>query len=115
MQTVNGKLVTQEQTRLDVVNGRIESLSHQFEQLELKMVTLNHQGKKEYIQQLNSVKLSAQKLEQLYNRLLSATIFTAISLTILFLWFGSTHQSSPKKIQQIRHSLHQLNNPKSVV
>ncbi len=111
MQTVNGKLVIQEQNSLDVVNVKIETLSHQFEQLESQIVTLNQQAKKESIQQLNSIKSSVERLDQLYNRLLSATIVTGISLTILVFWFGSTHQSSPHKSPQTPHSLQQPKKP----
>lgn len=97
MQTLNGKLVTEDLSESDKIKQKIEDLTQQFEHLELQMTTISEKDKTDYLKQIVSVQLSLQKLERIYSRLLSTTILAAISLASWSVLLGFNHDQSPVK------------------
>lgn len=99
MQTVNGKLIVEKPQDLDNLKRNIENLTQQFERLELKMAAISQKDKIEYLRKLATLQQSLQKLERIYNRLLSTTILTAIALGSWYVWQGFERDLSPAKLQ----------------
>ncbi len=97
MQTLNGKLISNQPSELDKLKQKIENLTQQFEELELKMTTISENDKTDYLQQMVSVQLSLQKLERIYNRLLSTTILVAIGLASWSVVLGLNHDQARAK------------------
>jgi hypothetical protein len=60
MQTLNGKLISEDLSDLDKVKQNIDNLAQQFENLELKMTTISENDKVDYLKQIVSVQLSLQ-------------------------------------------------------
>ena len=52
------------------------------------MTTMSEKDKTDYINQIVSVQLSLQKLEQIYRRILSTTILTAIGIASWSVFLG---------------------------
>lgn len=98
-QTINGKLVVKEADRLEDVNSQLIDLSQQLEHLGTEIIAAEQRDRKEYINQLKVLKSSVQNIEQLYTRLLFASIATAAVFTILLLWMGLTRQPNSHKSQ----------------
>ncbi|MFE1744191.1 hypothetical protein [Coleofasciculus sp. H7-2] len=100
MQTLNGKLITEDPSELDKIKQEIENLTQQFEHLELQMTTISENSendKTDYLKQIVSVETSLQKLERIYNRLLSTTIVAAIGLASWSVVLGFNHDQTPIK------------------
>lgn len=96
---INGKLVVGETNRLEEFNDQLTELSQQLEYLGTEIVVAEQRDRKEYINQLKMLKLSVQRIEQLYSKLLFASLATAAVLTILLLWMGLTRQPNSNKSQ----------------
>ncbi|NEP56081.1 MAG: hypothetical protein F6K31_03520 [Symploca sp. SIO2G7] len=97
MQNLNGKLIAADRSELDQVQQKIENLAQKFEHLELQMTTMSEQDKTDYINQIVSVQLSLQKLEQIYRRIMSATIVAAIGIASWSVFLGFNHQFSAQQ------------------
>lgn len=97
MQTLNGKLISEDLSNLDKLKQNIDNLAQQFEDLELKMTTISENDKTDYLKQIVSVQLSLQKLERIYSRLLSTTILAAIGLASWSVILGFNHNQAPAK------------------
>ena len=97
MQTLNGKLIVEDVSNLDKIKQKIENLTQQLEHLELQITTMSEKDKTDYLQQIVSVQLSLQKLERIYNRMLSTTILAAIGIASWSVLFGFNHGQFPVK------------------
>lgn len=97
MQTLNGKLISEDISELDKLQQKIENLTQQFEHLELQMTTMSEKDKTDYIKQIDSVQLSLQKLERIYSRILSTTILVGIGLASWSVFLGFNHDQFPVK------------------
>ena len=97
MQTLNGKLISEDLSQLDKLKQNIDNLAQQFEDLELKMTTISENDKVDYQKQIVSVQLSLQKLERIYSRLLATTILAAIGLASWSVILGFNHNQAPAK------------------
>lgn len=97
MQTFNGKLITEKVSELENLQQKIENLTQQFEQLELQMTTMNEKDKTDYLKQMGSLQLSLQKLERMYNCILSTTILVAVGLASWSVFLGFNHDPFPMK------------------
>jgi hypothetical protein len=110
MQTLNGKLISEEVSDFDKVNQQMENLAQQFEQLDLKLTTISENDKSEYLKRIVSLQVSLQKLERIYSRLLSTTVLAAIGLASWSFVLGLNHDPSPAK--QVKFTLDSaLNQP----
>ena len=98
MQTLNGKLIIEESSDLEDIKHNIETLAQQFTRLELEMTVMNKKDKTEYLNQLTSAQQSLQKLERIYNRLMSTAILTAIGLVSWSVWLGFNPDTTPAKV-----------------
>lgn len=98
MQTINGKLIVEEQSELEQLKPNLENLVQQFEHLELQITAVNKQDKIEYLKQLTYIQLSLHKLERIYNRLVFTTILTAFGLASWYIWLGFNQNSAPVKL-----------------
>lgn len=98
-QTINGKLVVGETDRLEDVNSQLTDLSQQLEYLGTDIIAAEQRDRKEYINQLKVLKLSVQRMEQVYCKLLFASLATVALLTICCLWMGITRQPNSNKSQ----------------
>lgn len=97
-QTINGKLVG-EADRLEDVNSQLKDLTQQVEYLGTEIIAAEQRDRKEYINQLKVLKLSVQRIEQFYCKLLFASRATVAVLTISCLWMGITRQPNSNKSQ----------------
>ena len=104
MQTLNGKLVSEDLSKLDKLKQNMENLAQQFEDLELKMTTISENDKVDYLKQIVSVQLSLQKLERIYSRLLSTTILVAIGLASWSVALGFNHDQAAKQVKSTVNS-----------
>ncbi len=95
-QTINGKLVG-EADRLEDVNSQLKDLTQQVEYLGTEIIAAEQRDRKEYINQLKVLKLSVQRIEQFYCKLLFASLATVAVLTICCLWMGITRQPNSNK------------------
>lgn len=98
-QTINGKLVVAETNRLEDINSQLTDLSQQLEYLGTEIIAAEQLDRKEYINQLKALKLSVQRMEQVYCKLLFASLATIALLTISCLWMSITHQPNSNKSQ----------------
>lgn len=96
--TINGKLVG-EADRLEDVNSQLKDLTQQVEYLGTEIIAAEQRDRKEYINQLKVLKLSVQRIEQFYCKLLFASRATVAVLTISCLWMGITRQPNSNKSQ----------------
>lgn len=105
--TVNGKLTVREPNELEGMNSQIAELAHQLEQLELKVLAIQHQDRTECIKHFKALKFSVHNLKQVYNRLLWATTATAAALMVFFVGISlkSQVQTTSRPIQPIPASL----------
>jgi len=97
-QTINGKLVG-EADRLEDVNSQLKDLTQKIEYLGTEIIAAEQRDRKEYINQLKVLKLSVQRIEQFYCKLLFASRATVAVLTISCLWMGITRQPNSNKSQ----------------
>lgn len=97
-QTINGKLVG-EADRLEDVNSQLKDLTQKIEYLGTEIIAAEQRDRKEYINQLKVLKLSVQRIEQFYCKLLFASLATVAVLTICCLWMGITRQPNSNKSQ----------------
>jgi len=97
-QTINGKLVG-EADRLEDVNSQLKDLTQKIEYLGTEIIAAEQRDRKEYINQLKVLKLSVQRIEQFYCKLLFASLATVAVLTISCLWMGITRQPNSNKSQ----------------
>lgn len=80
MQTINGKLIVLNSSKLDEVKQRIEQIDSKFARLE----TLNGDiSTNESLQQLNSIDQSVYKLRQIYNRSFWIVVAASLGLTLV--------------------------------
>ncbi|PSB53916.1 hypothetical protein C7B67_00935 [filamentous cyanobacterium Phorm 6] len=98
-QTINGKLVVEETNRLEYVNSQLTDLSQQLEYLGTEIIAAEQLDRKEYINQLKALKLSVQRMEQVYCKLLFVSLTSVAVLTISCLWMGITRQPNSNKSQ----------------
>ena len=96
--TINGKLVG-EADRLEDVNSQLKDLTQKIEYLGTEIIAAEQRDRKEYINQLKVLKLSVQRIEQFYCKLLFASRATVAVLTISCLWMGITRQPNSNKSQ----------------
>ncbi|HBE20654.1 MAG TPA: hypothetical protein DEG17_07290 [Cyanobacteria bacterium UBA11149] len=105
MEMVNGKLIVQESNELECVNAQVTNLSQQIKRLECQLLTTQQQERKEYQNQLKSVRGSLEKIEGLYNQLLATTIiasfFVIVGLFSLGLNISFLAKSCQENSQQL--------------
>jgi uncharacterized coiled-coil protein SlyX len=124
MQTVNGKLITKEQSQIDEIQQQTEGIIQRYQNLESQFTAINQQKDAIYLQEVNTVKIYLQKLDKRLNLLeqnisnqaknfLYLKISVVIGLVGLWFWFGMNnqpahHETKPKKytesIQRHHHS-----------
>ncbi|MEH1788523.1 MAG: hypothetical protein V7L23_23805 [Nostoc sp.] len=123
MQTLNGKLISQEQGQIDAIKQQTEGIIKRCQNLESQFTAINQQKDAKYLQDISAVKIYLQKLDKRLNlleqnlstqakNLLYLKISIAIGLVGLWLWLGMNnqpahHEIKPKKyvesIQLRRH------------
>ncbi|MDF5722349.1 MAG: hypothetical protein PUP91_18045 [Rhizonema sp. PD37] len=101
METVNGKLITQELKQFDELTQKNEKINQRFESLEAQLITMSKQDYTQYLetisQEVDSHKSSLQKLDQKIgfledsiSRQAKQVLFFKLSLVFVLLGFGFT-------------------------
>ncbi len=117
METVNGKLITQELKQIDQLTQKNEKINQRFESLESQLIAMSKQDYTQYLEnislEVSSHKSSLQKLDQkigfledLISRQAKQVFFFKLSLFVVLIGFGfmfcindqPTHEKAkPKK------------------
>ncbi|QKQ73468.1 hypothetical protein [Nostoc sp. TCL240-02] len=125
MQTLNGKLVNQEQGQIDLIKQQTEGIIQRCKNLESQFTAINQQKDTTYLQEINAVKIYINKLEKRLNflernilnqakQLLYLKIGVAIGLVGLWFWLGmnnqpANHEIKPKKyVESIQLDMHSV-------
>jgi len=99
MDTVNGKLITQELKQFDELTQRNERINQRFESLESQLTAMSKQDYRQYLEnvtlEVSSNKSYLQKLDQkigfledLISRQAKQVFFFRISIVIIFIGLG---------------------------
>jgi hypothetical protein len=115
MQTVNGKLVAQEQNQLDTVKQQTQAMLQHYENLELQVVSMIQQKETKHLQEVKNIKTCLQNFDK---RLLllehtvskqTKKIFwinfcSALGLVCLLFLLGVNNQPEHKKSKAHKYS-----------
>lgn len=105
LKIINGKLVVQTSKELQV-NSQLVEVSKKLDNLELNIIAAEKVDRKEYINQLKKLKISVQKLENLYLQLFCVMVIFGISSTFLLILLNYQifTQKSQNKVSVINSS-----------
>lgn len=118
MQTINGKLIGQEQSQLNTLKQQTQNVIQRCQHLESQITTVSQQQNTQYYQEINTVKNYVQKLDKKliyleqtvskqFTRFVLMNICGAIGLIGLWFWLEINSQPTYKKnkAQQHTHSI----------
>lgn len=115
MQTINGKLIAQEQNQLNTLKQQTQSIIQRCQHLESQITTISQQQNTQYLQEINAVKNYVNKLDkkviyleqtvsQQFKKLVLMNICSAIGLIGLWFWLGNNVQPTHQKSKAQQHS-----------
>lgn len=108
MQTINGKLIAQEQNQLNTLKQQTQSVIQRCQHLESQITTISQQQNTQHSHEINAVKNYVNKLDKKLNYLeqtvakqftkfVLINICGAIGLIVLWFWLGNNTQPTYQK------------------
>ena len=102
--TNNGKLIVREEVGIEGVKTKLKDLTKQLESVEQTRTAIQKQQQQEMLERINTIQSSFYKVEQVYRRLLAATIVVTVSFGVLLLWMNINRSECSASLSKVTTS-----------